>query len=245
MSQPPKPRSVTRAEPSSGGSPSAVVDLAGVSATVERTPVLRGLTLTVGAEEAVGIIGANGSGKSTLLRLLATLLPPLTGRGQVLGAPLGTREVERVRPRIALVGHSPALYPRLTLGENLAFYCRLTGSGADAADAALATVGLSRAAGRPADRCSHGMLRRAELARVLVAAPLLLLLDEAHAGLDRSSAGLVDLVVDQVRARGGGAVVVSHERSRLETTVDRVLEIEDGALRPAPQPVPAAGEALR
>lgn len=213
--------------------------------TVERTPVLRGVSLTVGAEEAVGLVGANGSGKSTLLRLLATLLPPAAGQGYVLGARLGTREVERVRPGIALVGHTPALYPRLTLRENLAFYCRLIGRGADAADAALATVGLSRAADRPADRCSHGMLRRAELARVLVAGPSLLLLDEAHAGLDRASAGLVDVVVDQVRGRGGGAVVVSHDRSRLEATVDRILEIEEGALGPADQPVPVVGEVLQ
>jgi ABC-type multidrug transport system ATPase subunit len=216
-----------------------------VSVTVDRTPVLRGLTLTVGAEEAVGLVGANGSGKSTLLRLMATLLLPAAGKGQVLGARLGTREVERVRPGIALVGHTPALYPRLTLGENLAFYCRLMGTAIDAAEAALRTVGLSRAADRPADRCSHGMLRRAELARVLVAGPRLLLLDEAHAGLDRASAGLVDVVVDEVRGRGGGAVVVSHERSRLEATVDRILEIEDGALRPAHQPVRVVGEVLR
>lgn len=213
--------------------------------SVERTPVLREVTLTVGAEEAVGLVGANGSGKSTLLRLLATLLLPAAGEGYVLGARLGTREVERVRPGIALIGHTPALYPRLTLGENLAFYCRLIGRSADAADAALATVGLSRAADRPADRCSHGMLRRAELARVLVAGPSLVLLDEAHAGLDRASAGLVDVVVDQVRRRGGGAVVVSHERSRLETTVDRILEIDDGALRPSHQPVRLVGEVLR
>lgn len=216
-----------------------------MSVTVDRTPVLRGLTLTVGAEEAVGLVGANGSGKSTLLRLMATLLLPAAGKGQVLGARLGTREVERVRPGIALVGHTPALYPRLTLGENLAFYCRLTGTAIDAAEAALRTVGLSRAADRPADRCSHGMLRRAELARVLVAGPRLLLLDEAHAGLDRASAGLVDVVVDEVRGRGGGAVVVSHERSRLEATVDRILEIEDGALRPAQRPARIVGEVLQ
>lgn len=93
------------------GAPSAVIDLAGVSVTVERTPVLRGLTLTVAAGEAVGLVGANGSGKSTLLRILTTLRPPAAGQGQVLGARLGTREVERVRPGIALIGHTPAPYP--------------------------------------------------------------------------------------------------------------------------------------
>lgn len=222
-----------------------MVELTGVSVSVERTPVLRGLSLSVAAGEVVGVMGANGSGKSTLLRVLATLLPPAAGSGHVLGARLGSRAVERVRPRIALVGHTAALYPRLTLGENLRFYCRLTGRSTEAADAALQAVGLARAADRSADRCSHGMLRRAELARVLVARPGLLLLDEAHAGLDLASAALVDVVVDGVRERGGGCVVVSHERERLEKTVDRMVEVEDGALRPADRPLHAAGQVLR
>ena len=207
-----------------------VVDLAGLAVTVERTPVLRGVTLTVAAGEAIGIVGANGSGKSTFLRVLATLLPPAAGAGQVLGARLGTRDVEDVRPVIALVGHGPALYPRLTLRENLTFYCRLTGRGEDAVESALSAVGLRRAADRPADRCSHGMLRRTEFARVLIAEPRLLLLDEAHAGLDSSSAALVEVVVEEVRARNGASVVVSHELDRLAGTTDRIVEIQAGTL---------------
>jgi ABC-type molybdenum transport system ATPase subunit/photorepair protein PhrA len=66
----------------------AVVELIGVSASVERTPVLRDLSLQMAAGEAVGLLGANGSGKSTLLRVLSTLLPPVGGRGWVLGAEL-------------------------------------------------------------------------------------------------------------------------------------------------------------
>ena len=231
--------------PSSGGSSSAVAHLAGLSVTVQRSRVLRDLTMTVAPGEAVGLIGANGSGKSTLLRILATLLPPLGGAGWVLGARLGTRDVEGIRPGIALIGHTPALYPRLTLGENLAFYCRLTGRDVGAAEAALATVGLGRAADRAAERCSHGMLRRAELARVLITCPRLLLLDEAHAGLDRASAGLVEVVVDAVRARGGGAVVVSHERDRLAGAVDRIVELENGGLRPIDRSAAAVNEAHR
>ena len=209
--------------------------------TVERTPVLRGVDLTVAAGEAVGLVGGNGSGKSTLLRVLATLLAPRSGTAHVLGARLGTREVERVRPAIAMVGHAAALYPRLTLAENLRFWCRLSGRDAGAAGAALRMVGLERAADRPADRCSHGMLRRAELARAWLASPRLLLLDEADAGLDRSSAALVDLLVTEARGRGGCAVVVSHEQERLGSTVDRLVEIEAGALRPVrPVPRPSA-----
>lgn len=239
MPVPRAPRTSLGGDPSPGALHSPIVDLTAVSATVERTPVLRDLTMRLAAGEALGLVGANGSGKSTLLRLLTTLLPPAAGTGLVLGARLGTREIERVRPAIALVGHTPALYPRLTLGENLTFYCRLTGHSPATGQAALTRVGLVGAADRPADRCSHGMLRRAELARVLIASPRLLLLDEAHAGLDRDSAGLVDMVVEEVRRRGGAAVVVSHERHRLDGVVDRVLELRDGHVEAADRLVPS------
>jgi ABC-type transporter Mla maintaining outer membrane lipid asymmetry ATPase subunit MlaF len=89
------------------------------------------------------------------------------------------------------------------------------------------------------------MLRRAELARVLIASPRLLLLDEAHAGLDRASAGLVEVVVDAVRARGGGTVVVSHEPDRLAGTVDRIFEIENGLLRSIDRSTPDVNEVRR
>lgn len=208
-----------------------IVTLSGVSVTVDRVPVLRGVDLTVRPGEAVGLFGANGSGKSTLLHVLARLLPPVAGSGWVLGVPLGTPTHIPTRSRVALLGHTAALYPQLTLRENLHFLARLTGSGAAAADEALATVGLARAADRRSDRCSQGMLRRTELARVLLVEPMLLLLDEAHAGLDVTSLGLVDLVVDAVRRRGGGAVVVSHEPERLRSVVDRTVQVVDGALR--------------
>jgi heme exporter protein A len=209
----------------------ALAWLDGVAVDVERTPVLCGLDLTVRAGEVLGVIGANGSGKSTLLRVLATLLAPREGTGQVLGVSLGTPACAAVRPRIALVGHTPALYPHLTLAENLHVVARLTGVPAAAVDGALETVGLAGAAGRRADRCSQGMQRRAELARVLAAAPSLLLLDEPHAGLDADSRGLVDLVADRVRRRGGACVAVSHDRDRLHTLADRVVEVADGRLR--------------
>lgn len=216
-----------------------------MSVSVDRTPVLRNLTLAVTAGEAVGVLGPNGSGKSTLLRVLATLLPPVAGSARVLGAELGSRRVEAVRPAIALVGHAAALYPRLTLIENLRFFCRLTSRDPGRAESALAAVGLGRAADRPTERCSHGMLRRTELARVMIARPRLLLLDEAHAGLDRASAALVDLVVSDVCDRGGGAVVVSHEADRLWQTVDRAVEIADGALRPVDPPLRSPERMLR
>lgn len=212
----------------------AAVMLRGVGVVLDRTPVLRGLDLLVGAGEVVGLAGANGSGKSTLLRVLATVLAPSSGHGEVLGAALGTRRSREVRPRIALVGHSPALYPQLTLRENLHFVARLTGRPEQAADDALERVGLARAAGRRAAHCSQGMARRAELARVQLTEPALLLLDEAHAGLDATSVGLLDELLGQIRRRGGGAVVVSHEPRCLAERADRVVQLAEGRIGAVP-----------
>jgi heme exporter protein A len=238
---PPSGLSSGNSAPTPGRRPAVVVELERMSVSVGRTPVLRDLSLTVADGEAVGVVGANGSGKSTLLRLLATLLSPAAGTGRVLGAALGRRECDAVRPRIALIGHSPALYPRLTLAENLRFFCRLTGLDVSAAAGALEAVGLGRAADRPADRCSQGMQRRTELARVMLSTPTLLLLDEPHAGLDPESAGLVDVVIGDVRRQGGAAVVVSHDHMRLQAGVDRVLELREGSLT---EVLPSAAEVL-
>lgn len=212
--------------------PEPVVELAGVSVDVERTPVLRGVDLRIGAGEVVGVVGANGSGKTTLLRVLATLLPPRAGRGHVLGAALCGSERAAVRGRIALVGHGPALHPRLSLAENLRLLARVTGRPALTAEEALERVGLRRAGDRVAARCSQGMLRRADLARVWVTEPQLLLLDEPHAGLDAAATGLVPVIVAETRRRRGGCVVTSHDPTRLRSVVDRWVRISEGRVVP-------------
>lgn len=205
------------------------VELNGISVDVEGAPVLRDFDLTVRRGEILGIQGSNGSGKSTLLTVVATLRPLSAGTGSVLGAPLGDRAIRSVRPWIALVGHTAALYRHLTLRENLLFMARLTGRTGGAVDEALGEVGLAGAADRTAGRCSQGMLRRADLARVLLSDPDLLLLDEVHSGLDATSVGLVDGLIDSVRRRGGASIIVSHDQQKLAAVADRIVEIVRGA----------------
>ena len=205
-----------------------VAQLIGLGVRLGDTPILRDLDLTIHGGEAVGLMGANGSGKTTLLRVLATLVAPSQGSGRVLDADLGSDERYSVRGRIALIGHAAALYDELSLEENLAFVARIVGQNADAVDTALTTVGLGSARHRLAGQSSQGMRRRVEFARIILTRPDLLLLDEAHSGLDGSAVALVDHLVAEVRARGGAAVVVSHERDRISATVGRIVELTDG-----------------
>ncbi|HEX2421461.1 MAG TPA: heme ABC exporter ATP-binding protein CcmA [Acidimicrobiia bacterium] len=207
-----------------------LVSLRNVALSVSALSILEPLTLTISAGESIGVVGPNGSGKSTLLRILATLASPTEGQGTVLGAQLGSPQVLSIRHRIGLVGHLPALTPVLTLLENLSFYARLAGISPDGAEAALEAVGLAGARHRRARDCSAGMKRRADLARLIVSGPQLLLLDEPTDTLDRSARSLVGQLVKTTVEKGGAAIVVSHDRSNLVERIERVHSLENGRL---------------
>ena len=192
--------------------------------------ILRGLDVSVGSGEILGIFGANGAGKTTFLRLVATLISPSAGSGTVLGASLTGQDRYDVRHRIGYVGHVPGLYPELTLAENLEFSAASRAIEAEAVSRSLAAVGLGGAADRRAAMCSHGMQRRAEFARVLMTEPELLLLDEPHSALDEDAIDLVDGLVERTVDRGGAAVLVSHDKERVLSLAHRTMEVREGTL---------------
>ena len=216
-----------------GRSPQTLVlALSDVAVRIGTTRVLEGLDLQLRPGESLGIRGANGSGKSTLLRVCATLLRPRGGSVQVLGMEDAEACTPEYRRQICMIGHEPALYAQLSVRDNLRFVARLYDRDDDAVDEALEIVGLARAASRRVDRCSHGMARRADLARVLLARPRLLLLDEAHAGLDPAADTLVGHIVGKTCRAGGAAVVVSHDEERLTGRADRTATLTSGRLVP-------------
>jgi heme exporter protein A len=193
-------------------------------------PVLRDLDLVVEPGEAVGVVGPNGSGKTTLIRTAATLVSIDEGIVSVLGREPGSRDLITMRRSIGLIGHQPTLIPELTLTENLTHVARLAGVDATRIPRALEVVGLSEAADRRAEACSFGMRRRVEIAHLLLTRPQLLLLDEAASGLDASARDLVDALVRSVCDRGGGCVVVSHDRALLTDLCVRVASLSNGRL---------------
>lgn len=211
---------------------SPVAVLRDVAVTVRGVRILADIDLVVEPSEIVGLVGPNGAGKTTLLRVLATFQPIASGEGQVLGVDLRGDVDGSLRRRIVYLAHEPALHPSLSLRENLHLLAGAWGSPAEVAlvEDVLDMVGLRGAADRPTANCSRGMVRRAEIARALLLEPRLLLLDEAHAGLDLASAGLIELLLDQVRDAGGAALVVSHDHDRLGPLVDRQVRLEAGRI---------------
>jgi heme ABC exporter ATP-binding subunit CcmA len=211
--------------------PLPIVELTDVSARVGVTTIVRDVHFILEPGEVVGLFGSNGAGKTTLLRVLATLHRPAEGEGRVLGADLSGPARFDVRGQIGLIGHVPSLYPELTLRENLEFVAQVIGQPPGEVDRALAAVGLGGVTERAAAACSYGMQRRAEFAREIMRSPRLLLLDEPHSALDASALGVVEHLVRSVCESGGGAVLVSHDRERVERLADRTVELSGGSLR--------------
>lgn len=192
--------------------------------------ILHRVDLTIEPGDVIGVTGPNGAGKTTLLRLLATLHRPTSGTYSVLGTTADTRpeDLASARRHIAIVGHFPAVWPELTLKENVELVTRLRGG--SRADDCLRTVGLDGVARLKAANASLGMQRRVEFARLLTWTPRLLLLDEPHAGLDRATAPLVDEVIHRVSSRCGAAVLVSHDPERSAPLVTRRLVVQSGTV---------------
>lgn len=207
-----------------------IAELTSVSYAVAGTPILTDINVVIEPGERIGVAGPNGAGKSTLLSILATLRSPTGGTGSVLGAHLGTDEVVGVRPRIGWSGHEPALYPELSLAENLHHIARLAAISTTRADELLDQVGLAGARDRRVAVCSNGMRRRADLARLLMTTPDLVLLDEAEAGLDEAASAIVAEIGRRTVARGGAVVTVSHDAAALKGRSDRVLSLSAGSL---------------
>ena len=192
---------------------------------------LRGVTLRVPPGQVLAVVGHNGSGKTTLVRLLATLTRPTAGRGRIGGHDLVTAR-ERVRRLVAVVGHSTHLYEDLTAEENLAFGQALAGGGAERERirAALAGVGLDGHGARRVRQLSSGMQRRVALARAMLRAPRVLLLDEAFSALDQDGGKRLEEHLHAFKAGGGAAVVVTHSLGRALAVADRIVVLTAGRL---------------
>lgn len=193
--------------------------------------VLRGIDLRVETGAIVALTGRNGSGKTTLLRVLATLLRPTRGSLHVFGQD-AVSNPDFVRARLGFLAHNPGIYDDLTADENLSFAQRMNGLHADPSQRAaiLERVGLSEVARDRARAFSAGMRRRLALARVLIVPPTLLLLDEPYASFDADGIALVNDVASETAARGGAAVIATHDMERASGIVDVRIDIRDGVL---------------
>jgi len=172
--------------------------------------VFRGLSFSVEAGQALAIEGPNGAGKTSLLRMIAGFLAPASGTIRMKIDDAGIEDGEERGKRAGWLGHSDAVKPQMTVRETLAFFGRLYGAGPDV-DGAMERVALTRLADLPGQYLSAGQRKRVALARLALCARPLWLMDEPLAALDSAGKGLAAELIAQHCARGGIAVVATHE----------------------------------
>jgi len=199
-----------------------------------RVRALDDVSLTVMPGEFVAIVGPSGSGKSSLLAISGALSSPDHGTVRVHGtdvASLSKRARARFRlTNIGFVFQSGNLLPSLTSADQLRLAGRLAGNRTVDPLPLLESVGMAHRARHRPGELSGGERQRVGIARALVNAPSLLLVDEPTAALDRRrSHEVVRLLADRAHDAGVAVVMVTHDRDVLEHC-DRVLEMVDGRL---------------
>ncbi len=191
--------------------------------------------LTVAVEPGiVGLVGANGAGKSTLIKILLGLLPPTSGRVQVLGLDPAT-DAAAVRARVGYMPEHDCLPPDLVASEFVTHMGRMSGlpktAARERASEALRHVGLYEERYRQIGGYSTGMKQRVKLAQALAHDPDLLLLDEPTNGLDPAGRDAMLTLIQRIGTEFGISVVVcSHLLGEVERICDSLVAIDAGRL---------------
>ncbi|MGA2851938.1 MAG: heme ABC exporter ATP-binding protein CcmA [Terracidiphilus sp.] len=205
--------------------PSYCAHLDGVSKLFGSFAALRQVSVDLEPGRCYVLIGENGAGKSTLLRILAGLLRPSFGTVKLFG----NLDPHDARDRIGYMSHAPMLYDELTAQENLRYFAKLyPGRDCLTAAEALRQVGLDPDLARPFGQYSQGMRQRTSLARVLLPAPELLLLDEPFSNMDVESVSQMVQLLAKFRQGNRTIVITTHQREHAAPIADWVLALKAG-----------------
>jgi ABC-2 type transport system ATP-binding protein len=187
------------------------------------------LTLDVEQGEVFGFLGPNGAGKTTAVKMLLGLISPTSGKGEILGAPLGNH---RSREKVGFLPEHFRFHDWLTAEEFLRLHGNLYRVPSGLLEIRIAElldlVGLERHAEKKLRAFSKGMLQRIGLAQALLNEPDLVFLDEPTSGLDPVGRRLVRDIIRDLSAGGTTVFLNSHLLSEVEITCDRVAFIRQG-----------------
>lgn len=171
---------------------------------------VRSIEFSLGRGSCLALFGPNGAGKTTLLRLLAGLLRPNAGHVRIGG--VDVRAGTAARARVGLISHQSMLYAPLTARENVEFFASLYGlpDPPRAALNALDTMGVVDRADVGVRTLSRGLQQRVSIARAMVHAPQVVLLDEPYTGLDEAGAAALTDALHLLKREGAALILVTH-----------------------------------
>lgn len=211
----------------------ATVVLEGIEKDYESTNVLRDVCLNVEAGKFISLLGPSGSGKTTTLRIIAGLVEPTRGRLMIRGVDM-TR-VPSHRRNLAMVFQQYALFPHMTVEENVWFGLRMRGVSFRAAaarvSAALKLVRMDEFRSRYPSQLSGGQQQRIGLARCVVVDPAVLLLDEPFGALDRQLREGMQRELRELQQRLGiTTIFVTHDQEEALAISDRIVVMNRGRI---------------
>jgi ABC-type Fe3+/spermidine/putrescine transport system ATPase subunit len=210
-----------------------MLEVINIHKTYEGQPLLEGISFTVTPGETVCLLGPSGSGKSTLLRIIAGLEEAEEGR--VYWEREDITDVPPHRRRMGMVFQDYALFPHLTVAENVAFGLRMQGwtpqDQQERVREVLELVRLTGFEGRRVTDLSGGEQQRVALARALAPRPRVLMLDEPLGALDRAlREALLEELREILRSSDVAAIYVTHDQEEAAAIADRVLILHEGRI---------------
>ncbi|MDY6054714.1 ABC transporter ATP-binding protein [Micrococcus sp.] len=215
--------------------PTLAVSVADLTASYGQDPVLQGISMDLPPGELLAVLGPSGCGKTTLLRCLAGFERIEAGRISLADSVVALPRVHvpAHRRQVAVVPQEGALFPHLSVAENVGFGLRRRRPGRMARiRECLALVDLAGYGDRMPHELSGGQQQRVALARAMAPKPPLILLDEPFGALDASlRVGLRRDVRAALKEDGATAVLVTHDQAEALSVADRVAVLKDGRLR--------------
>ena len=194
--------------------------------------VLQGLNLSLNQGEIFALLGRNGTGKTTLMRLLTGQLRPTSGDVRVFGGNPGQEAAPR--RMMSLVPQDIALYPRLTVRENLEIMAGMAGlSKRDIPSRVAQAMALVQVESRQGDLIDHlsgGYKRRANIAAALLTRPRLLLLDEPTVGVDVDARLSLHRTLRRLRDEGTSILLTTHDLEEAKALADRIGILASGRM---------------
>jgi multiple sugar transport system ATP-binding protein len=204
------------------------------------THVIKGVSLEIDKGEFIVFVGPSGCGKSTLLRLIAGLESITSGKllldgKDITHTPSGKRD-------LAMVFQSYALYPHMSVFDNMSFALKLAGVSKDVikskVDYAAKTLNLTQYLGRTPKELSGGQRQRVAIGRAIVRAPKVFLFDEPLSNLDAALRGNTRVEIHKLhRALGATSIYVTHDQVEAMTLADRVVVLRDGLIEQVGTPM--------
>jgi iron(III) transport system ATP-binding protein len=220
------------------------LSLIGLGKSFGRVPAVQDISLSLRPGEFVSLLGPSGCGKTTTLRMIAGFIKPSTGRievnGQIVSSP--TSVVAPERRGMSMIFQSYAIWPNMTVGQNVAFGLKLrkisSAEVTERVNRILDTVQLRHLKDRYPAELSGGQQQRVALARAIVIEPEVLLLDEPLSNLDAS---LREEMRSEIRRLHDTfhitTVYVTHDQSEAMVTSDRIVVMNHGRIEQVDDPV--------